>query len=80
MKKSEFTLIIPEIENDTIDAVYRRCSDSSIGKSNGIMYAAFDREATSLESAINSAIVDLRQVGIEPIRVEMDIQKSVLAS
>jgi hypothetical protein len=73
MKTYEFTVILPEIDDDTADAIYRRCDDSSVGRSNRTTYAAFDREAESLESAIESAIADLRKVGIQPIRIEIEV-------
>lgn len=80
MKIYEFTLILPEIDDATIDAVYGLCPDSSIGKSHGVMYAAFDRKAMSLEAALNSAVTDLRKLGIAPLRVEMDVPEPALAS
>ena len=80
MKTYEFTLIVPDIDDATVDAVYGRCPDSSIGSVHGTMYVAFDREAMSLEAALDSAIADLRQLGIAPIRVEMDVPESTLAS
>ena len=79
MKTYEFTLIVPDIDDVTIDAVYGRCPDSSIGSSHGTMYVAFNREAVSLEAALESAVSDLRQVGIVPLRVEMDVPESALA-
>lgn len=80
MKTYEFTLILPEIDDTTINVVYGVCPDSSIGKSHGVMYAGFDREAMSLESALNSAIADLRKLGITPLRIEMNIPEQALAS
>lgn len=69
----EFTLVIPEIDPQTADAIYGVCSDSSVGRANGTTYVAFDREAESLEVAIQSAIDDLRRVGVRPLRVEMEV-------
>ena len=43
MKTYEFTLILPDINDSTVDALYALCKDSSIGKSNGTMYVMFDR-------------------------------------
>ena len=79
MKTYEFTLIVPDIDDVTVDAVYGRCLDSSIGASHGTMYVAFDREAVSLEDALDSAIADLRQLGIEPLRIEMDVPEPAMA-
>jgi hypothetical protein len=80
MKTYGFTLIVPDIDDATVDAVYGRCPDSSIGSSHGTMDVAFDREAVSQEAALESAIADLRQLGIAPLRVEMDAPESTLAS
>lgn len=74
MKTYEFTLIVPDVDDETAEAIYGKCSDSSVGKCNGVTYAAFDRESKSLESAIDSAIRDLRNIGVELLRIEMDIQ------
>lgn len=79
MKIYEFILIVPEIDDAAIDAVYGRCPDSSIGRSHGTMYVAFDREAVSLEAALDSAVTDLRQLGITPLRIEMDIPERLMA-
>nr|VFK46606.1 MAG: hypothetical protein BECKTC1821D_GA0114238_103330 [Candidatus Kentron sp. TC] len=75
MKTYEFTVILsdPDIDEPTVDAVYGKCADSSIGRSHGTIYVAFDRESTSLDAALHSAIDDLRHLGITPRRVEMGI-------
>lgn len=77
MKTYEFTIIIPEIDNETSDAIYSKCVDASLGKCNESTYVSFDRKAIGLEEAIESAIVDLRSVGIEPLHVEMEIHAAV---
>ncbi len=80
MKTYEFTLILPDIDDSTVDAIYGLCQDSSIGKSKGTMYVTFDREAMSFEAALDSAVANLRKLGIEPLRVEMDVPELSLAS
>lgn len=72
----EFTLFIPEIDDATVDAIYGRCADASIGKSHGVMYIAFDREAVSLEAAIQSATEDLRQLGVVTPTLKMTSRDS----
>jgi hypothetical protein len=79
MKIYEFTVILPEIDDSTVDAIYHRCPDSSIGRSHGTMYAAFDREAIALEAALDSAAADLQQIGISPLRIELDEPKPAVA-
>ena len=73
MKVYEFTLILPEVDDETADAIYGKCEDSSLGKGNGTTYLAFDREAASLEAAIDSALTDLRSLGVQPLRIEMEV-------
>lgn len=68
MKTYAFTLIVADIDDTMVDAVYGRCPDSSSGRSHGTMYVAFDRKAISLEAALDSAVADLRQLGIAPLR------------
>ncbi len=80
MKTYEFTLILPDIDDATVDAIYGLCQDSSIGRSHGTMYIAFDRESISLEMALDSAVADLRRLGIDPLRVEMDVPVLAMAS
>jgi hypothetical protein len=75
-KKYEFTLIIPDQDLSTINRLYAGSPDASAGKNNGQSYVAFDREAESLESAIQSAVVDLRNLNIEPIRLEMEVPEA----
>ncbi|HUT08930.1 MAG TPA: hypothetical protein VMY42_00395 [Thermoguttaceae bacterium] len=73
MKIYEFTLIIPDVDDETADAIYEKCKDSSLGKCGGETYVAYDREAESLESAIDSAVADLRSLGIQPLRIQMEV-------
>jgi len=73
MSTCEFLVIIPEVDGKTADAIYRKCDDSSLGKSNGRTYVAFDRKAESLEEAIEWAVADLANLGVRPLRIEMDV-------
>ncbi|WP_207146379.1 hypothetical protein [Chromatium okenii] len=51
----------------------------SIGSCHEQMYVAFDREASCLESAIDSAVTDLRAMGIHPLRIELDVPELAAA-
>ena len=73
MKVHQFTLILPEVDDEAADAIYGKCKDSSLGKAGGTTYLAFDREATSLESAIDSALADLRSLGVQPLQIQMEV-------
>lgn len=46
------------------------CDDASPGIRNGLVYVNFDRESSDLQSAIHSAIADVRRAGYRVARVE----------
>ncbi len=74
MKAHGFTLIVEGtdfLDDDTVDAVFEAgCDDATVGVSNGIPCADFDREAPSIEEAALSAIADIESVdGIEVVRI-----------
>ena len=74
MKAYGFTLIVEGtdfLDDDTVDAVFEAgCDDATVGVSNGIPCADFDREAPSIEEAALSAIADIESVdGIEVVRI-----------
>ena len=73
MKTYSFSFILSDVDEQTASAIYGKCNDSSLGKSNGVTYLAFDREAESLEQAIHSAVDDLHVLGVQPLRIEMDV-------
>lgn len=77
MKTYEFTVIIPRIDDSTADTIYGLCPDSSVGATRGVSYVAFDREADTLEHAIQSAVSQLRSLGAEPLRIELDVPEVV---
>ncbi len=64
MKKKQniyqFTLVLKNVDEDTPnleDSLFQAgCDDSLINFRNGTVYLDFDREATSLEEAVMSAI------------------------
>ena len=69
-----FTLIVdgPDLQDDTlIDAVFEAgCGDAAIGRIDGIQYVDFDREASSLDEAILSAVADLERIdGVDVVRI-----------
>lgn len=73
MKTYQFTLILPDVDDDSAEAIYGRCKDSSLRRAGATTYLAFDREAVSLESAIDSALADLRSLGIQPLQIQMEV-------
>ena len=73
MKVYQFTLILPDVDDDTAEAIYGRCKDSSLGRAGATTYLAFNRETASLESVIDSALADLRSLGVEPVQIQMEV-------
>jgi hypothetical protein len=62
-----FTLVALGIENaDQVDAekVYGGCRDCTFGSRDGKVWFIFDRESSTLNEAIGSAVVDLKKAGV----------------
>lgn len=76
MSKYQFTLILsgpPDLTEDIADSLFEAgCDDGTPGTCNGVFSIDFHREASSLEEAIRSAIVNVRSVGFEVARVELE--------
>ena len=74
MSIHHFTFIVdgPDLQDDTlIDTVFEAgCGDAAIGRIDGIQYVDFDREASSLDEAILSAVADLERIdGVDVVRI-----------
>ena len=74
MSTFTFTLVVegPDLQSDeVIDALFQAgCDDSLVGRSGGIQYIDFDREAASLEEAALSAVTDIESVdGLVVVRL-----------
>ena len=77
MKSHHFTLVVDglDLQSDAVfDALFEAgCDDALVGRSDGIQYMDFDREAESTVTAILSAIADVESVpGVEVIRLAGD--------
>ena len=73
MKQHEFTLVLTEDPDDEqADRMYGTFDDGSIATIAGVPQIHFHRDAESLEEAIRSAIGDVRSVGFDVARVEME--------
>lgn len=73
--KHEFALILaqPEQSEEDADRLYEAgCDDGSICTCQGVTRIDFHREAESLETAIRSAVADVRRAGFQVARVEID--------
>lgn len=78
MPTHRFTLVVEGADlqaEPLIDAVFEAgCGDATVGRSEGIQYVDFSRDAPSLDEAIQSAIRDLRRV--EGVRIARVIHPS----
>ncbi|MCY4600761.1 MAG: hypothetical protein OXF27_12685 [Acidobacteria bacterium] len=74
MPLHHFTLIVdgPDLQDDAyIDMLFEAgCDDGTVGRTDGIQYIDFDRDAPSFDEAILSAVTDVERVaGAEVVRV-----------
>jgi hypothetical protein len=76
MSKYEFTLVLKgslELTEEIADKLFEcGCDDGSPGTCNGVFRIDFHREASSLETAINSAIQNVRNAGLEVEQVQIE--------
>ena len=76
MNKYDFSLVVSsrvELTEQVADALYAAgCDDATPGTCEGILTVDFHREAVSLEEAIRTAIGNVRSVGLEVARVEIE--------
>jgi hypothetical protein len=73
MKEHEFTLILTnDPTEEDADRLYGTFDDGTISTVAGTSQIHFHREAGSLEEALRSAIGDVRTVGFDVARVEME--------
>ena len=83
MKEQEFTVIlagISEITDEAANALYEAgCDDGSPGSCDGVVSVDFHRDAPTLESAIQSAVADIRKAGYQVERVEIYPHSSAIA-
>lgn len=69
MKTYQFTLVLKNVNentNELEDSLYEAgCDDALINYKNGAVYLEFDREASSLEEAVISAIKDVQSSSVD---------------
>ena len=74
MSTHRFTLIVEgrDIQSGAVvDALHEAgCDDALIGRTDGIQYVEFDREAAGLVEAVLSAVADIERVdGVKVVRI-----------
>ena len=78
MKVHEFTLILTtEPTEEEADQLFSVFNDATLATSVGVPQIHFHREASSLEEAIDSALMHVRESGFDIIRVEIEPKLAV---
>jgi hypothetical protein len=76
MKTYQFDVVLcglQEITDEQADILYEAgCDDGSPASCNGVAWVHFDREASSLEEAIHSALTQVKAAGFNVAKVELD--------
>jgi hypothetical protein len=81
MKTYEFDVVLKEVSqvtDDQADGLFAAgCDDGTPTCCNGVAWIHFDREANSLEEAIQSAVSQVRSAGFHIAKVELDADSAV---
>ena len=76
MKTYEFDVVlrhVSEVSDDRADQLFAAgCDDGTPAACDGVSWIHFDREATSLEDAIRSAVAQVQAAGLEVSKAELD--------
>jgi hypothetical protein len=76
MHTYDFTLTLQsprELTDELVEHLFAAgCDDCTPSSSNGIVSVDFSRDGSDLESAIRSAIADVKSAGYEVERVEIE--------
>ena len=77
MQSHHFTLIVegPDMQDEAmIDALFKNgCDDGTVGRSDGVQFIVFDRDAASFAEAVQSAIDDIQRTpGLRAVRIAGD--------
>jgi hypothetical protein len=81
MKTYEFDVVLrdlSEITDDQADALFSAsCADGTPACCNNIAWIHFDRDASSLEEAIRSAVAQVQSAGFIVAKIELDADSAV---
>src|SRR5947209_8373548 len=81
MKTYEFDVVLKdqeEISDKYADILFAAgCDDGTPASCNGMAWIHFDREASSLEEAIRSAVAQVRAAGFTVSKVELPVDSAV---
>ncbi len=69
---------VPEVSDEGADELFAAgCDDGTPAACAGVVWIHFDREATSLEEAIASAVAQVQAAGFRVSKVELDADAAV---
>jgi hypothetical protein len=81
MKTYEFDVVlkgVSEVTDDQADTLFEAgCDDGTPASCEGVAWVHFDREATSLEEAIRSAVSQVQAASFTVSKVELDVAAAV---
>jgi hypothetical protein len=66
----DFVVYVSEMNEEQADEIAGRWPETTSGARAGREYVGFLRNANSLGEAIDQAILDLKTIGISPLKVE----------
>jgi hypothetical protein len=82
VKTYEFDVVLKdvlEVTDDQADVLFAAgCDDGTPACCNGRAWIHFDREASSLEDAIRSAVAQVQAAGFRVLKVELDADSTVI--
>ena len=81
MRTYEFDVLlknVAEMTDDQADALFAAgCDDGTPVSRNGSAWIHFDREGTSLEEAMRSAVAQVQAAGFSVSKIELDVDSAV---
>ncbi len=84
MRTYEFDIILmgtSEITDEQADVLFAAgCDDGTPASTNGMAWIHFDRQAPSLEIAIQSAVMQIRSAGFTASKAELDVRAMMVPS
>ena len=81
MKTYDFEVVlkdVPEISDDQAEVLFAAgCDDGTPASCNGTAWIHFDREASSLEEAIGTAVAQVQSAGFNVSKIQLDVDSAV---
>ena len=81
MKTYDFDVVlkdVSEVTDDQADRLFRAgCDDGTPASCNGLAWIHFDREASSLEQAIGTAVAQVQSAGFSVSKIQLDVDAAV---